>query len=105
MRVDGMQRLVVEERVSQSDLSTNDLFCSATSSIRDIQIPGAERKSSSSSGDVEKSITTIKNELASDESAKYQVTFQENDPENPLNWSFTKKFVIISVAILLIFNS
>lgn len=101
-----MQRPGVEAAVSQSDLGTNDLFCSAASSIRDVQISEKSKTPSSiDSGDLEKSITTVENGLVTEDPDKFQVTFDEADPENPLNWSFKKKFVIVSVAILLIFNS
>ena len=37
--------------------------------------------------------------------AQYEVVFEKNDPEDPLNWPFSKKFAATGVAILLIFNS
>ena len=37
--------------------------------------------------------------------AQYEVVFEKNDPEDPLNWTFSKKFAATGVAILLIFNS
>ena len=107
-----MKPVAVHSAASKSDLSTNDndIFCSAASSIRDDvqhsnEGPTPTFKGISDTEDIEKSVSIVKGQLAVEEPDQFQVIFEDNDPSNPLNWSFTKRLVIVSVAILLIFNS
>ncbi|KAK7681592.1 hypothetical protein QCA50_015325 [Cerrena zonata] len=55
-------------------------------------------------GDTKESLNLVKEESIS-EPDQYLVVFEKDDPADPLNWSFMKKFIVTGVAILLIFNS
>ena len=44
-------------------------------------------------------------EKATVEEEKYLVHFDTNDPEDPLNWPFSKKLTVSLGAVLMIFNS
>ena len=44
-------------------------------------------------------------EKAAVEEEKYLVAFETNDPEDPLNWPFSKKLTVSLGAVLMIFNS
>lgn len=97
----------VETGANRSDHSSahtaverNDVS-SIGSSIRDIRFSA---KANGYDADEKKSIASVKEESASDLD-KYLVLFEKDDPEDPLNWSFGRKFVITTGAILLIFNS
>ena len=107
-----MMPVAAHSAASKSDLSTNDIdiFCSVASSIRDDvqhsnEGPTPRFECISDTDDIEKSVSIVKARLAVEEPDQFQVVFEDNDTSNPLNWSFTKRLVIVSVAILLIFNS
>ena len=61
--------------------------------------------SSSIDHDDAKKLGEIVEERSISDLAQYEVVFEKNDPEDPLNWPFSKKFATTGVAILLIFNS
>ena len=76
-------------------------------STRKLSMPCRRSPTTSSSidhADAKKLGEVVKERSISD-LAQYEVVFEKNDPEDPLNWPFSKKFATTGVAILLIFNS
>ena len=61
--------------------------------------------SSSIDHDDAKKLGQVVEERSISDLTQYEVVFEKNDPEDPLNWPFSKKFAATGVAILLIFNS
>lgn len=103
-----MQHRDVEAGAVQSDHSSVHTAVerhdasSVVSSLRDIRFSG--KVQGVGIEDEKKSVASVKEESTS-ELDKYLVLFGKDDPEDPLNWSFAKKFVVTTGAILMIFNS
>lgn len=91
-----MQGQDVERGVLPSDYSAPGL---------QLQGEKPETRSSSIEDEDTKEIFGVVKEQSVSDLDQYQVAFEKDDLENPLNWSFKKKFIVTGVAILLIFNS
>ena len=99
----SMQRRDVEANVPPSDHSSvhtavEGVGALLVSNLR--SVPSSDKLKDPE----KKDIANVKEKptAATDE---YQVGFEANDPEDPLNWSFMKKLTVAFGAILMIFNS
>lgn len=96
---------------SHSDHSTlvvqRDDVSSIVSSVHDIEFAEKGRRNDyygDGSDDVKEPVPKVKETCPSDMD-RFLVLFEENDPENPFNWSGTRRWFISAVAAFLIFNA